>query len=200
VIPKVFHTIWVQGELPDEYRPWFDSWLAHHPNWQHRLWSEADFLPLISDCNRAIYDTAVNHAQRAEIASKEILLRLGGVFLDADFECLRNIDGLLKGVECFTGQESPGQLSAGIVGAVPDHPAVRVIVDDITRSIVAQRDAGREQNHGAGPWILQRLWRRRDDVTVFPPEVFYPYLWTEPKPSTYPATAYAAHHWKATWK
>ena len=99
-----------------------------------------------------------------------------------------------------TGEETPGQLSAGIIGITPNHPAMQVIVDDITRSIVWQRDHGLAQNHGTGPYIWQRLWRDRDDVTVFPPEVFYPYLWTEPKPSTYPATAYAAHHWKATWK
>lgn len=199
-IPKVFHSVWVQGPLPDEYLDWHHSWLEHHPDWEHVLWSEPDYLPYISDFNRDIYDTAVNHAQRAEIAQKELLLRFGGVWIDADFECFKNIEPLIEDLECFTGEESPWQLSAGIIGVTPGHEAMRVIVEDITRSILVQREHGLPQNHGAGPYIWQRLWRNRSDVTVFPPVVFYPYLWNEPKPETYPLGAYAAHHWKATWK
>jgi mannosyltransferase OCH1-like enzyme len=200
IIPKTFHSVWVQGDLPDEYRAWHESWLTHHPDWEHVVWSEPDYLPHISDCNRGIYATAVNHAQRAEIVQKELLLRFGGVWIDADFECFRNIEGLIADLECFTGEESPGQLSAGIIGIVPNHPAMRLVVEDITRSIQSQRDTGKAQNHGTGPYIFQRLWRDRPDVHVFPPEVFYPYSWDEPKPDTFPPSAYAAHHWAATWK
>lgn len=149
--------------------------------------------------NRDVYDTAVNYAQKAEIAGKEILLRMGGILVDADFECFRPIDPLLENVECFTAEESPGQLSAGIVGCTPGHPAIRQIVDAIPGSIAWQRANRLPQNHGAGPHILQRNWRNRSDVTVFPPWMFYPYLWDQKKPSDF-GDAYGAHHWKATWK
>lgn len=197
-IPKQFHTIWVQGgELPDEYQPWLNSWLEHHPDWDHIIWSEPMYIDWIE--NRSTYDSAVNHAQRTEIASKEILYKHGGVYVDADFECFKPIDGLLDGITCFTAYESPGQLSAGIVGCTPGHPALRVILDDVEPSIRRQRELGLPQNHGTGPHILQRNWVGRSDVFVFPAAWFYPYQWNQRRPSHF-GGAYAAHHWKATWK
>lgn len=199
LIPKVFHTVWVQGELPDEYQAWHKSWLEHHPDWEHRLWAEPDYLPFISDFNRAIYDTAVNHAQRAEIAQKELLWRFGGVWIDADFECFRNIEELIDDCDVFIGEEERGGLSAGIIGIVPGHPAMRIVVEDITRSIEVQRATGQPQTKGTGPWIFRRLWNDRKDIRRFPPEYFYPYTWKQSPPADY-GDAYAAHHWKATWK
>jgi mannosyltransferase OCH1-like enzyme len=199
-IPKVFHSVWVQGSLPDEYLDWHRSWLLHHPGWEHVLWSEPDYLPHVSDCNRDIYATAVNHAQRAEIVQKELLLRFGGVWIDADFECFKNIEELIEDCEAFIGEETPGGLSAGIIGMVPNHPVMQAMVDDITPSIKKQRADGSSQSHGTGPYMWRRHWDHRSDFERFPPPVFYPYTWDDPKPETYSASAYAAHHWKATWK
>lgn len=198
MIPQVFHTIWVQGDLPVEYDAWFASWKHYNPDWAHILWAESDYLGFLE--NREIYDTAVNHAQRAEIASKEILLKYGGVYVDADFECLQPLGDLLDGVDCFTAEESVGQIAAGIVGCIPGHPAMRLVVDDIERSILWQRRQGKTQNYGAGPHILERLWRPRSDVTKFKWKWFYPYRWDQSPPEKYRPETYAVHHWKATWK
>lgn len=198
MIPKVFHSVWVQGDLPPEYQAWHASWKKHHPDWEHLLWSEPYYLKYIT-VNREIYDTAVNHAQRAEIAQKELLWYLGGVWIDADFECFRPIDELLEGVACFTAEESKGQMSAGIVGCTPRHPAMKKLVDDVTPSIERQRARSQSQTYGSGPHMFERNWRSRDDVTIFSPEQFYPYRWDQSPPKDY-GDAYAAHHWKATWK
>jgi hypothetical protein len=38
-------------------------------------------------------------------------------------------------------------------------------------------------------------------VTVFPPELFYPYLWSEPERRGERFDhAYAVHHWAMSWK
>lgn len=200
MIPRVFHSIWVQGALPDEYGPWHESWLALHPGWEHRLYAEADYLPLLEESPAwDIYQTAVNHAQRTEIAARFVVYEHGGVWIDADFQALRNIEPLIDDCEIFCGEENDGGLSAGIWGATPHHPLIWAVIEDMDRSIRWQRSEGLEQNYGTGPWILRRLWNDRPEIKRFPWPVFYPYPWNRPDPGTY-GDAYAVHHWKATWK
>lgn len=147
-----------------------------------------------------IYQTAVNHAQRAEIVSRVLVYEYGGVWIDADFQCLKNIEELIDDCDIFCGEETHGGLSAGIWGATPKHPLIKLVLDDIEPSILRQRKEKKTQNHGAGPHILRRLWSgRNDEIRIFPPEVFYPYLWTQKDPGEY-GDAYAVHHWAATWK
>lgn len=193
----LIHTMWVQGSLPASYQAWFDSWTVHNPMAEHRLWGEADYLDLVADDgNLDVYESAVNHAQRAEIARLSILYHVGGIVVDADFECLRRFD---FEYDCWASYESPGQLTMSILGARPEHPAVGLLVGDVERSVYWQRSMGLPQTYGAGPHLIQRLWADRDDVTRLPHEMFFPYLWTEPVPASF-GDAYAVHHWKATWK
>lgn len=199
-IPKTFHIAWVQGlPLPEQYVPWNESWTRHNPDWEMKVWSEPDYIDLLPPEIVDVYVTAVNHAQRAEIASKVILLEFGGVFLCADFECFRPCGHFFETDHVVTWDESPGQLGNQIIGAPPGHPAVEEALDDIPRSIKWQRKKNLPQTYGAGPHLVQRLWRNRPDVEIRPSKEFFPYLWNESKPSDW-GDAYGAHHWQATWK
>jgi inositol phosphorylceramide mannosyltransferase catalytic subunit len=198
VIPKVFHTVWVQGEpLPETHTEWLGSWKKHNPTWAHVVWGENDYIGFLE--NREIYGTAVNHAQRAEIAQKEILWKYGGVYVDADFECFRPCTQFFEVDRVVTWDESPGQLGNQLIGSPQHHPAVRAALDDIPRSIMWQREQGLPQPYGAGPHLIQRLWRNRVDVEIRDSKEFFPYLWDQPKPSSW-GDAYGAHHWTASWK
>src|SRR5918912_1772904 len=105
--------------MPGECRDWIAGWLAAHPGWDHRIWSDGNRPAL---ANEAAFRAAEVPAQRADILRYEVVLRHGGVYLDADFECLRNVEELLDGVTAFAGEEEPGQLASGVFGAVPGHP------------------------------------------------------------------------------
>ena len=43
MIPCVFHQIWVGADaLPDEFRALQETWTRHHPDWELRLWTDAN--------------------------------------------------------------------------------------------------------------------------------------------------------------
>lgn len=194
--------VWVQGPpLPADHQHWYDSWLKYNPDWDQILWNEESYLPYIRthDPLWEIYQTAVNHAQRSEIASKAILYHWGGVFHDADFECFRPCGHFFNSDQVVTWDESPGQLGNQLIGAPPYHPAVLEALEDIPRAIRHQRSENLPQTFGAGPHLIQRLWRDRDDVEIRPSKEFFPYLWNQPKPADF-GDAYGAHHWTASWK
>ena len=41
-IPKIIHQIWLGGALPQKYYAMQKTWQEHHPDWEYRLWTDAD--------------------------------------------------------------------------------------------------------------------------------------------------------------
>jgi mannosyltransferase OCH1-like enzyme len=204
VIPKLFHCIWVQGEPPAHYEPWIASWSRNHPDWKHVLWSESDYYDLLSGDTKTVYDSTpysggTKFAQQSDIAGKVILEEYGGVMMCADFESLRPMGDVFDSENVVAWWETPGQLSNGIIGAPPHHPAVRLAVEAAPESVRRQRERSMQINNGAGPKFIHPLWHERGDVEKRPAGEVYPYLWFEEVPVSF-GTAYAVHHWSATWK
>src|SRR5437763_13179641 len=119
-IPRIIHRIWLGPDaMPREFEEYGETWARLHPDWEMRLWTE-DSLPEVRW--REIHDTSRTGAERADILRYELLLRFGGVYVDADFECRRAIDSLIRDIDFFAGENAPHRVANGIIGAVPDHP------------------------------------------------------------------------------
>lgn len=194
LIPRIFHRIWLGGEaMPDEFVEYGRTWLIHHPDWEMCLWNEDNMIALQ---NQKIYDSTNNLAQKVDIARYEIIYQYGGVYLDCDFECLKNIEDLITGVEAFSASESLGIISIGIMGCVPLNPIFKLIIDGLPYSFHKYA----EINYQTGPYYITRILGNKNDFVVFRPEYFYPYLWNEKhrKDEKFP-DAYAVHHWAGSW-
>ncbi len=191
-IPRVFHRIWFGSKLPEEYRRYGETWREHHPGWEMRLWTEKN-LPELED--PGALERARHHAERSNILRYALLARFGGVYVDTDFECLRNIEPLLGGVQAFSALVRPGRVANGILGAVPGHPAFRRALEEST----ARVGEGRSSILATGPKFMSDLLEQFPDVTIFGSERFYPYDWTEePRSAAELPEAYAIHHWRKT--
>jgi methyltransferase family protein/glycosyl transferase-like sugar-binding protein len=194
VIPRVFHQIWLGPEpLPAEFEPFQESWRRHHPGWELKLWGE-DNLP--ADLRRAeVYDTERQPVERADILRLELVWRFGGVYLDTDYECLRPIDGLLEGVDFFTGlmkragASKPARVNNAIFGAVPGHPLLDRALDELR----VHEPGARYDKHLSGAMFFNALVMDNPDVTIFPPEVFYPATDQERE------QAFGIHHAARLW-
>ena len=194
MIPSLFHWLWLGPDpLPDRHQRWIDDWLARHPGWHGRVWRDAD-LPRLR--NQAEFDRSGSWAQRADVARYEILLGHGGVYLDTDMECVRPIGDLLDGVAAFAGEERPGYFGNAVLGAIPGHPWMAAVVVALPAA-ACERFLVLDQT---GPGFLTAVTQRRDDVTVFPPETFYPFAsidQTRERPVG--NHTYAVHHFRKSW-
>jgi len=200
LIPRVFHWVWLGGKpMPDEFVEFRRTWAQHHPDWQFCVWDETTLPPLR---NQRWFDHVESWSEKVDIASHELLYRHGGVYLDTDFECLRNIEPLLEGVDVFAASEDNIHTCHGIMGCVPGHPLFDRAIDTVEHSIVSQPDGCAAET--TGPGLLTRVfdaWRAEgNEAVVFGPELFYPYHYTEKhrRYETFP-DAYAAHHWAGSW-
>lgn len=194
-IPKTFHRIWLGGPEPDQFKRWGQSWALKHPGWRLKTWG-ADSLPL------SRYPDLLNRCPRisdqVDILRYELLEREGGVYLDADMECLQNIEPLIEGAEAFVARhdDDPRDIYAvntSIIGAPAGHPFVRDLVNTIPCT-------DPETALSAGPQYITAIVKRHPDVRVFNRKLFQPFRWDElQKRDQHFPNAYAKHHWSSKW-
>jgi mannosyltransferase OCH1-like enzyme len=127
------------------------------------------------------------------------MYRYGGVYLDIDFECLKNVEELLTDIECFTACEEIGTVSCGIFGAHPSHQVFKIAMELLPQRM---EDESLWQSQQTGPGLFAAAIDQfgRDKVVLFGPELFYPYHWKEKhrRNEEFP-DAYAVHHWYGSW-
>jgi mannosyltransferase OCH1-like enzyme len=204
-IPRIFHRIWLGGPMPDEVKRWGETWLEHNPGWTMKTWGEADLRDLV---NQSHFDNARNYSEQSDFARYEILLRHGGIYLDTDFECYRNIEPLLAGLDAFLACEDDVLVCGAIVGATPNNPLIRELVERLPASYEAFPEMEpRAQSERCGPRFVTRVYQELQArsvephrLHVYPQEYFFPHLWWERERSgEHSPEAYARHYWEASW-
>ncbi len=201
-IPRIIHRAWLGGEEPAWTRGFRRTWEAHHPGWRIEDWDDerVSTFPLT---NKYAFEHAEDIAPmnvgqlRADILRYEVLHLHGGVWVDADMECLKPIDPLLDAAPgvFFGWEETDRWVGNSIIGSVVFHPFLWSLIRDIPGSITEH--LGKRPNVLTGPQYLTAKWKRdSSDVLIYPEHYFYPYLyneldrWAEPFPDSY-----AVHHW-----
>lgn len=131
MIPKIIHQVWVAAPMPDHVRAWIDGWRTMHGDWEHRLWTERNLPALV---NQVWFDATDIPAQKADIARYEIVHRYGGLYVDADYECLGRVDGLIDGRDhlLIEGIE-PHLLHNGFFAALPGSPLLARTIELIPK-------------------------------------------------------------------
>lgn len=196
LIPKIFHVIWHGDEpMPDKFVEYGKSWLYYHPDWEMKLWNSENMIKLQ---NQEFYDKATIYAQKADIARYELIYNFGGVYIDADFECLRNIEGLLKDVKAFCAYQQKDIVEIAIMGCVPKNPVFKMLIDGIPNSMEKYKRYSIVNQ--AGPMYATKKLRNRKDITIFSSELFYTrQLIEEYGNDDIYSKSYAVHHYANTW-
>ena len=101
MIPKIIHQTWKNENIPyDTFKQeWIDSWINLNPVWEYKLWTDDDILSFIEDkfpwfVNR--FNEYPKNIQRVDAFRYFVLYEYGGLYADMDFECFKNIDGLVE--------------------------------------------------------------------------------------------------------
>ncbi|MBA3752502.1 hypothetical protein H0X06_07015 [Candidatus Dependentiae bacterium] len=123
-IPKTIHQIWVGPHRPPAiFEESQKSIKKHHPDWEYKLWTDAD-IPSLQLYNQHFYDLSDNYGEKADILRYELLYRYGGVYIDVDFICMKPLD-ILSQYDLWAGTEPldcMGNVSNAIIGSIPSHP------------------------------------------------------------------------------
>jgi len=196
-VAKIVHRVWLGGSrLPEAAERYGESWRAHHPDWEHKLWREEEVeaeqlvsAALLARCRSA--------SEQSNLVRYGLMARFGGVYVDTDMECLHPLDGLLAGVEAFAGWETTHRVGTAILGGRAGHPLFETAYAASLSSVGLSLNS-LEAN---GPGLFTLLAVDRQDVKLFPPELFYPYRWDEKdrRDESFEGS-FGVHHWDLSWK
>ncbi len=214
-IPKIIHQIWLGGPLPKKYKAIQASWRAHHPDWEYRLWTDEDVKGFKMQ-NRALFDSAVNWGEKADILRYEILDQFGGLYVDTDFECLRAFDVLHHlcdfyiGLECIEPKFQAPRMSNALIACAPGHPLIKECLNSVSGDGPRDNFDGIQARTGPG-MITRAFYRFLDDKThknvALPSTYFYPLPASERdgtfggkiKETWVQEESFAIHYWDGSW-
>jgi mannosyltransferase OCH1-like enzyme len=196
-IPKVFHQIWIGPDpLPDEFKRYGQTWLDHHPGWELRLHTAADLTtryPIIVEQCR-------EYRHAANIYRYELLLETGGVYIDTDFECLRNIEEELLDARFVAAAQrdnvyAPDAINNAFFACTPEHAVLKRLVDAIPTTYAENQHLRAFGKSHFGPALFTHhvlLGAVRDGALVLRRQLFYP------KPHELDQYTCAVHHWASS--
>ncbi|MEM7356415.1 MAG: glycosyltransferase [Acidobacteriota bacterium] len=170
-IERILHQTWKTGEIPERFRPWVESVRRENPDFDYRLWTDADNLRLIEEHYPWFLETylAYRHpVERADAARYFIVYTHGGLYLDLDMECLQPLSPLLEDDAVHLALEAGPRIeqqviSNALLGAPRHHP----FFERVIRALPAarQRDVTfQDIFDNTGPNLFSKLWaenRRR---------------------------------------
>ncbi len=156
--------------------------------------------------NRVYFDQTNNYGEQSDILRYEVVYRLGGVYVDCDFECYKELTLFHHMYDFYTGLQpldtNRVQLGCALFGAIPKHPILRSCVENIKHNrhipqIIAK----------TGPIFFTREFykiagRAELKDIAFPSSYFYPRGYEErhkPKSLWCKSESFATHHWAGSW-
>jgi hypothetical protein len=209
-IPKRIHQIWLGGELPDGYRAWTATWRDVNKGWEYRLW-DSEAIREFGLVNERAFRKSPSFGAKSDIARYEILERLGGVYADTDFECLKPFDEIAQRCSFFAGtifSDAP-EINNGLMGSTPGHPLLRRLIENISEPILT-RDTGIILARSGPQYLTRHFFLQLGDLgatdVIFPSSYFYPlpnFKKRETLPNERKAYArdwsFAIHYWETSW-
>jgi mannosyltransferase OCH1-like enzyme len=209
-IPCTIHRIWLDDPMPDEFAEYGRRFRELHPRWMVNDWRSSATLPKL--VNRDLFDRAQEVCPRdwkrfqSDLLRLELLWLYGGVYVDTDVEPLKPFDDLLDppggafAAWSANTNRHGRPITQAVLAAAPQHPFIGASIDRLPDA--ADRYRGQSLAQMIGPWHITRVYRAMKDpqLTVHPPELFYPQS-NAVRDRGEPANiygAYAHHKWANT--
>ncbi|AYV85696.1 MAG: glycosyl transferase [Satyrvirus sp.] len=142
MIPKIIHQMWLDKKIsnndysPEKYKPFINSFREHNPEFIFEFWNMDRAKDLFEkypeiDKYKNIWYNLPHHIQKCDMARFLIIYLFGGIYIDLDFVCFKNLSPLLdrelllvyEPVEHSEIYKDPieRRLYNGFIGSVPKH-------------------------------------------------------------------------------
>lgn len=202
MIPKVIHRT-VPAAIDPVVEGYWRELQRLHPGWELKTWRD----PLSSEEFELghLFERCRSGAELADLVRLEVLWRYGGIYVDSDCEPVASLEPLRR-YPFFIGTEDGTHLTNAVMGAEPHHPAVRAYMDAILVEDRLSLDVSAAV--ATGPVLATQVLADRSDVTVLPPEFFYPLPPSDDRIALERTSVkevstrftYLVHRWSYSWR
>ncbi|POY71160.1 hypothetical protein BMF94_5470 [Rhodotorula taiwanensis] len=132
-IPKIIHATWKTHVLPERWEKVRQGCIDLHPDYEFKLWSDADSRAFIAEHYPwflPTFDGYTYPIQRADVIRYFVLHHFGGIYMDLDIGCRRNLDPLLY-FRVILPQTIPVGVSNDLMFAEKGHPFMDLVIHNL---------------------------------------------------------------------
>jgi glycosyltransferase involved in cell wall biosynthesis len=184
MIPRIIHQLWDNKKrpIPVFFRNLAETWKANHPDWVYEFWDQERMNRLVNEHFSDLAEMYFNYpydAQRWNVIRYLILYKMGGLYVDFDYECIETFDSYLEGKTCFFSLEPEDHLkkaniSNALMGAIPEHPFIKEIIENLRKfNIRFEEDKVTHVITTTGRVYLTQLYQQyanKENIYLFPAE------------------------------
>lgn len=197
-IPKVIHQIWSETymPLPEHFRMLSETWKEQYPDWQYIHWDNKkinEFVQKHYPQYWTIFNKFPYDAQRWDAIRYLILDKIGGMYVDFDYESLEPIDKLIEDKTCCFAMEPETHrkvfkreveqvFNNALMMSTPGHPFMKKIINNIYSSKMLNFEGPKSLCvlNTTGPWLLIDLYyeltdEERKDIYIIPDKYVTPF-------------------------
>ena len=169
-IPKIIHRIWIGPRpFPTKHTNAVKSCKKLHPDWQFITWTNKDIENILNInpkykwlFNEYKKGKKVVYQAQKDVLEYLILHKYGGIYLDADIYCLKNMDELIHKYKFFAGVE-PGTrwskkpvLSNRVVGSSPNN---KIMHDTLQIAALNYKTTYAKKNNNIMKRIIRKIFK-----------------------------------------
>jgi mannosyltransferase OCH1-like enzyme len=231
-IPKIIHQIWSEKyqPLPSFCASLSETWKKEHPNWKYIFWNEemiSSFVDLVYPGLSKFYHSLPYDIQRWDAVRFLILYKMGGMYIDFDYGCVKNIEPLLDAnCECSIATEPvphcilynvPNLLNSALIACIPHSLFIKKLIGRVFSENTLQyrcNDISYCILKTTGPLMISDVFEHlspdeKNTVHLIPAKYVTPYDVNQAKQVRAGASndeltacikeAYAVHYFSYTW-
>lgn len=194
-IPKIIHQIWsgIDEPLPAHFKELGETWKRDYPEWEYEFWDNdrmnqfiQDFYPQYQEA----YNKFPHNIQRWDAVRYLILDKMGGIYVDFDYESIKPLNEVLKEKTCCFASEPIEHLAIferntyinnALMASAPEHPFMNEIIQKVfVLEIKNQKytDKMEEVLNTTGPIMLSNLLEQskcKNEVFILPANQVSPF-------------------------
>ena len=196
MIPKIIHTVWASNDpFKEKFYAWRKTWMEHNPDYSFMFWTPANMpLEQFSALAQLIVKGNNHYCWKSDVARYELVRIFGGIYVDTDFECLKNFDPLLN-ESSFAGEPWMDYCECSIFAAEKNNPIIGFTGEAVAHQIMHHPASYKssEAIRISGECLLHC-------EKIYPRHYFYPDFWNKEivaqKQVPFDKNeVYAVHHW-----
>ncbi len=144
-IPKIIHQIWsgIDEPLPEYFAALGETWKRDYPDWKYEFWDNKRMNDFIAEHYPQYvekYESFPYNIQRWDAIRYLILDKMGGMYVDFDYESIEPMDELIRDKTCCFAMEPDKHrnlykrphdavFNNAMMLSIPGHPFMGKIID-----------------------------------------------------------------------
>ena len=183
MIPNIIHQIWegASEPLPEFLKELGSTWKDNHPSWSYEFWDKDRMNSFVEDNYPDFLETYLSYpypVQRWDAIRYLILYKMGGLYVDFDYESIESVEKILTNKSCCFALE-PNEhslffnkeyiISNAFMACGPYHPFFKEIIQSLfINKHYNSNDKFKVVMNTTGPFMLCRVY----DEYINPNDVY----------------------------